>query len=63
MSITESQNQPIKNENNPKPAHTTTDLEILFFEFLATDLADCQETRNRMLVSYTYIMQLLKEQS
>lgn len=63
MSITKPQNQPVANENNPKPAHATTDLEILFFEFLATDLADCQETRNRILVSYNYMRQLLKEQS
>ena len=47
------------NEPTYKPKHAKQDLEILFFEFLASDLADCPETRNRMLVTYTYMRELL----
>lgn len=49
------------NEINYRPKHAIKDLEILFFEFLATDLADCQETRNRMIVSYNYMISLLEQ--
>lgn len=44
-----------------KPHHILSDLEILLFEFLASDLADCQETRNRMLVSFQFLRGLIKE--
>lgn len=53
----------LTNEPTYKPKHAKQDLEILFFEFLASDLADCPETRNRMLVTYMYMRDLLVAKS